>query len=114
MTMTRSRPRDTRDRAGLTVGCPGATRGISHQYDSSSAGTTRRSVIMPQRAFGILLTITILLGVPVSGRAQEATPLLTASVMATPTSPGTAITTEEVARITVPTSAIPPPPVMVD
>ena len=59
---------------------------------------------MPHRALVVLLTITTLLGVPVTGHAQEATPV----------SPGAAITTEEVARISLPAAAIPSPPAMVD
>ncbi len=41
---------------------------------------------MRHRALIVLCTIAILMGVPVAGRAQEASPLPTAAVMATPTS----------------------------
>ena len=69
---------------------------------------------MPHRALVVLLTITTLLGVHVTGRAQNASPLPTTAAMGTPVSPGAEITTEEVARVSLPAAAIPPPPAIVD
>src|SRR4051812_48416647 len=76
--------------------------------------TPRRTVVMPQRAFGVLLTITTLIGGPISRRAQGASPIPTVAVMATPVSPRAEITTEAVARIALPAAAIPAPPAMID
>jgi mannose-6-phosphate isomerase-like protein (cupin superfamily) len=69
---------------------------------------------MLHRALMVLLTIAILMGIPITGRAQDATPLPATAVMATPASVSAEITTEEVAGIALPAFAIPPPPAMVD
>jgi hypothetical protein len=69
---------------------------------------------MPHRAFVMLFVIMTLMSVPMMGRAQEASPILTETSLATPASSSGAITTEEWARISLPATTIPPPPAMVD
>jgi len=69
---------------------------------------------MTHRAFVVLLTITTLAGVPGAGHAQDATPVSTETSLATPASPVAEITTEILARISLPAAAIPPPPAIVD
>jgi hypothetical protein len=66
----------------------------------------------------MLLTLTLLvnvqLSVPLTSRAQDASPIPTGSVRATPVAPGAGITTEALATIRFPAAAIPPPPAIVD
>jgi hypothetical protein len=69
---------------------------------------------MPHRAFVMLFVIMTLMSVPVTSRAQEASPVLTETSQATPASSSGAIMTEAVARIALPAAAIPLPPAMVD
>jgi mannose-6-phosphate isomerase-like protein (cupin superfamily) len=49
-----------------------------------------------------------------TSRAQDASPIPTSSVRATPVTPGAGITTEALATIRLPAATIPPPPAIVD
>ena len=62
----------------------------------------------------VLFILTLLMSVPLSSRAQEASPIPTGAEIATPTSPSTDITTETLAEIRLPVAAIPPSPAIVD
>jgi mannose-6-phosphate isomerase-like protein (cupin superfamily) len=73
---------------------------------------------MVRSTLAMLFTLTLLLNVqmsvPLTSRAQDASPIPTGSVRATPVAPGAEITTEALATIRLPASAIPPPPAIVD
>jgi hypothetical protein len=71
---------------------------------------------MVRSALALLLTLTMLLmlSVPPSSRAQDASPIPAASGRATPVAPGAEIATEVLAAIRLPASVIPPSPAIVD
>ncbi len=69
---------------------------------------------MVRCAFVVLLMLTLLVRVPVTSRAQEATPQPTQTTSATPVSPDAEIITEVLATIRLPAAAIPPSPAIVD
>ena len=62
----------------------------------------------------VLFILTLLMSVPLSSLAREASPIPTGPEIATPTSPSTDITTEILAEIRLPVAAIPPSPAIVD
>jgi hypothetical protein len=74
----------------------------------------RRMTAMVQYAFVVLSLLALLMSVPITSHAQEASPIPTAGKSATPVSPTTDITTETLAEITLPAAAIPPSPAIVD
>ena len=73
---------------------------------------------MVRSTLAMLLTLTLLLhaqmSLPLTSRAQDASPIPTGSAGATPVAPGAGITTETLATIRLPASAIPPSPAIVD
>ena len=71
---------------------------------------------MLRSTLAMLLTLTLLvqLRVPLTSRAQDASPILTSRVRATPVSPTAETTMEELATIRLPAATIPPSPAIVD
>jgi mannose-6-phosphate isomerase-like protein (cupin superfamily) len=62
----------------------------------------------------LTLLLNLQMSVPLTSRAQDASPIPTGSVRATPVAPGAGIATEALATIRLPASAIPPSPAIVD
>jgi hypothetical protein len=69
---------------------------------------------MVRYAFVVLCTLTLLMRLAPTSRAQEASPVATGAELATPISSSTSITTETLAEIKLPAAAIPPSPAIVD
>ena len=69
---------------------------------------------MVRCTLAMVLILAMLMGVPAISRAQDATPISTGSVSATPVGPGAEIATEALATIRLPAATIPPPPAIVD
>ena len=73
---------------------------------------------MVRSTLAMLLTVTLLvnlqISVPLTSRAQDASPPPAESGRATPVAPRAGITTEALATIRLPASALPPPPAIVD
>jgi hypothetical protein len=69
---------------------------------------------MVRYAFVVLCTLTLLMRLASTSRAQEASPVATGAELATPISSSTSITTETLAEIKLPAAAIPPSPAIVD
>lgn len=69
---------------------------------------------MVRYAFMMLLALTMLASVPLTSRAQEATPTPPNTALATPISPGTEFTTEALATVRLPADANPPLPAVFD
>ena len=69
---------------------------------------------MVRYAFVVLVMLPLLMSLSLTSRAQEASPIPTGAEISTPTSPGTSITTETLAEIRLPATAIPPSPAIVD
>jgi hypothetical protein len=69
---------------------------------------------MVRYAVVVLVLLALLMRVPVTSRAQEASPLPAGEAIATPVSPSTGITTEVLAEIRLPAAAIPASPAIVD
>jgi hypothetical protein len=76
--------------------------------------TTRRTTAIVRSTLALLLTLATLMSVALTSRAQDASPVPTWSVRATPVSPGAEITTETLATIRLPAATIPPSPAIVD
>jgi mannose-6-phosphate isomerase-like protein (cupin superfamily) len=62
----------------------------------------------------MVLILTMLMGVPPISRAQDASPIPTETMKATPVVPSVEIATEALATIRLPAATIPPPPAIVD
>jgi len=62
----------------------------------------------------LLFLLTLLMGAPLSSRAQEASPLPAGTKIASPIASSTAITTEVLAEIRLPAATLPPSPAIVD
>jgi hypothetical protein len=69
---------------------------------------------MVRFAIVVLFTLTLLICVPWTSRAQEASPIPTGAEIATPVSSSAGITSETLAEIKLPAASIPPPPAIVD
>ena len=69
---------------------------------------------MSRYAFIMLLMFTMLTSAPLTGRAQDASPIPPGAPIATPVSPDVEIPTEALATISLPAAAIPLPPAIVD
>jgi hypothetical protein len=69
---------------------------------------------MIRSTLAVLLTLTMLICVPLTSHAQDASPIPAGDAMATLVSPSAEITTEALATIRLPAAAIPPPPAIVD
>jgi hypothetical protein len=65
---------------------------------------------MVRHAAVVLFMLTLLMSVPLSSRAQEASPIPVGAAVATPISPSADTTTETLAEIRLPAAAIPPAP----
>jgi hypothetical protein len=70
--------------------------------------------MMVRHGFATLLTLTMLMSVALTSRAQDASPIPSAVGAETPVSLSAAIATESLAIISLPAAAIPPPPAIVD
>ena len=69
---------------------------------------------MIRSTLALLLTLTLLMSVPLTSHAQDASPIPAGRGTATPVATRAAITTEPLATIRLPAAAIPPPPAIVD
>lgn len=69
---------------------------------------------MVRRTFATLLALAMLIGVPLTSHAQDATPFPAKDAMATPVSLRADIATETLATIRLPAATIPSPPAIVD
>jgi mannose-6-phosphate isomerase-like protein (cupin superfamily) len=69
---------------------------------------------MVRCTLAIVLILVMLMSVPLTSRAQDASPIPTGTVKATPVVPSAAIATEALATIRLPAATIPPPPAIVD
>ena len=69
---------------------------------------------MGRYAFVVLLTLTLLMSVPLTSRAQDASPIPAGRGTAPPVATSAAITTQPLATIRLPAAAIPPSPAIVD
>jgi hypothetical protein len=69
---------------------------------------------MVRDAVGVLFLLTLLIGMPLTSRAQEASPVPTGATIASPIASSAAITTEVLAEIRLPAAALPPSPAIVD
>jgi len=69
---------------------------------------------MVRDAVGVLFLLTLLMGVPLTSRAQEASPIPTGTAIASPIASSAAITTETLAEIRLPAATLPPSPAIVD
>ena len=74
----------------------------------------RKVTAVVRCALAMVFILAMLMGVPAISRAQDATPIPTGSVSATPVGPGAEIATEALATIRLPAATIPPPPAIVD
>ena len=74
----------------------------------------RKVTAVVRCALAMVFILAMLMGVPAISRAQDATPIPTGSVRATPVGPGAEIATEALATIRLPAATIPPPPAIVD
>jgi hypothetical protein len=88
--------------------------GLSVSGVADGTHLSKRMTVEVRHTLATLLALTMLIGAPLSGRAQDASPFPAGDAMATPVSSSVGITTETLATIRLPAAAIPRSPAIID